>query len=45
MAIAQCKHHNVHDTNGACKCVTTKVIKPVAVIAVNACSLIIQYIP
>ena len=38
MAMSQCPNHNSQDTNGLCKCVTVKVIKPVAVTAVSNCS-------
>ncbi len=47
MAMIQCRNHSSHDINGACKCVTVKVIMPVAVTAVSSCNMnrrIIHYI-
>jgi hypothetical protein len=38
MAITQCVPHSSHEISGECKCVTTKVIMPVAVTAVSNCS-------
>lgn len=35
----QCQNHNSHDIKGACRCVTVKVIMPVAVTAVSSCSI------
>jgi hypothetical protein len=34
----QCKNHSSQDIRSACRCVTVKVIKPVAVNEVNNCS-------
>jgi hypothetical protein len=39
MASSQCQNHKAHDINSACKCVTVKVINPVAVTAVSSCKI------
>lgn len=39
MAMIQCRNHNSHEIMGLCKCVTVKVIKPVAVTAVSSCRM------
>ena len=38
MAMIQCQNHNSQEIKGACRCVTVKVIIPVAVAAVINCS-------
>lgn len=41
-AIIQCQIHSDQEIRGACRCVTVKVIRPVAVSAVSNCSFNIQ---
>jgi hypothetical protein len=44
-AMIQCRVHKDHAIGSACKCVTAKVIIPVAVKEVNACnSNIVRYL-